>query len=210
MTRWTFSWLAVLSIGVTGTANAQGRSDCRSAPPPRIGVAVGWSSPYLEPHADLLQGETGSVSVGGGVQLAGRVELPLAGLLRVRLEGASARWNVRRRLYAPETYTVIDDRSVGSLSARHLVALVGIRTGRAPVCAQLSAGGGLHMVGFEDTTLHRVGLALAAGLEAPTGGRGVLQADATIHLIRIGDGAPITNASDALTLSLLVGWTYRF
>jgi hypothetical protein len=37
-----------------------------------------------------------------------------------------------------------------------------------------------------------------------------MQADATLRLIRIGDGSPITSFSDVPTLSLLIGWAYRF
>jgi hypothetical protein len=122
-----------------------------------------------------------------------------------------ANWDVRRTLYdANAGYQVIDESSIGSMSARHLVALVGIRTGRPPACAHVSAGGGFYSIGFGNVSLRRAGIALAAGIEVPAGGHGAIQADVTLHLIRIGDGYPITNFSDAPTMSLLVGWAYRF
>jgi hypothetical protein len=96
------------------------------------------------------------------------------------------------------------------MSARHLVALVGVRTGRPPACAHVSVGGGFYAIGFRNASLRRAGFAIAAGIEVPTGPHGAIQADATLHLIRIGDGSPITSFSDVPTLSLLIGWAYRF
>jgi hypothetical protein len=213
-TRQILSWLAVSSIGVIGTADAQGRADCQSPQPPSIGVAVGRSSPYIELNSDAVGAEpVGSVHVRGATQVAGRADLPVTGPLRVRLEGANAHWDVRRTLYdANAGYQVTDESSIGSMSARHVVALVGIRTGRPPVCAHVSAGPGYYSIGFRNASLRRTGFALAAGMELPTGRHGAIQADVTLHLIRIGDeyGNPITNFSAVLTQSLLIGWAYRF
>jgi len=207
MTLRTLSWLALFSIGVIGSADAQGRADCQSQPP-SVGVAVGRSLPGFELPDDALYG---SLSVRGATQVAGRFDFPVTGPLRVRLEGAMAHWDVERTLYdANAGYQVTDESSIGSMASRHLVALVGIRTGRPGACAHVSAGGGLYSIGFGTASLRRAGLALAAGIEVPIGRRGAIQADATLHVIRIGEGYPITSFSDAPTLSLLVGWAYRF
>jgi len=208
----TLSWLALFSIGVIGTADAQGRADCQSPQPPSIGLAFGRSLPgFALPAETVGAGPITTLTVRGATQVAGRADLPVVGPLRVRLEGAMAHWDVRQTLYDPNAgYQVIDEASIGAMSTRHLVALVGIRTGRPGACAHVSAGGGLYSIGFRDASLRRPGFALAAGIEVPTGRHGAIQADATLHVIRIGDGYPITSFSDAPTLSLLVGWAYRF
>jgi hypothetical protein len=202
---------ALCLLAVAGTASAQGRSGCRSPQPPSVGVAFGVSLPYLELVPGVAGGESASsVSVRGGVQLAGRADLPVTGPLRVRVEGATARWDVRRTLYdADAGYAVLGERSIDRMSARHFVALVGVRTGRAPACAHLSAGGGLYSIGFRGASARRAGGTLAAGMEIPTGSRAAVQLDATLHLIGTRDATPI--ASTAVpALSLAVGWAYRF
>lgn len=206
------SWLALSSIGVIGTADAQGRADCQAPQPPSIGVAVGRSLPYLELPSDAVGADpAASLHVRGATQVAGRAAFPINGPLRVRFEGAMANWDVRRTLYDPNAgYQVTDGSSIGFMSTRHLVALVGIRTGRPGACAHVSAGGGVYSIGFRSATLRRAGFALAAGIEIPAGRHGAIQADATLHAIRIGDGYPITINTDALTMSFLVGWAYRF
>jgi hypothetical protein len=129
----------------------------------------------------------------------------------VRVEGAAARWDVRRTVYDPDAgFQVTDDRSIGTMSARHLVALLGVRAGREPVCAHVSVGGGLYSMAFGGATLRRAGVAIAAGVEVPTGERGFVQADATVHIITMRDGTPITSMSAVPALSLLIGWAYRF
>lgn len=199
------------AIETADTAHAQGAGDCRLPQPPSVGIAVGKSSPYLELPADVVEDDGGSGSVHAGTHVAGRADLPLVGPLRLRIEGATARWDVRRTRYDPGAgYRVTDDRSIGSMSARHLVALIGIRTGWPPVCARVSAGGGLYTIAYRNAALHRPGVSLSAGIEAPAGPHGVIQADAVLHVIRTGDGYPITSFADVPTLSLLVGWAYRF
>jgi hypothetical protein len=210
--RLALSWLALCSIVVIDTAHAQTVGDCRSPQPPSVGIAVGRSLPYLEPASDIASTEpSASVSVRGGLQVAGRADLPVTGPLRVRIEGAGARWDVRETVYDRNAgFQVSGESSLGSMSARHFVALAGIRTGRAPVCAHVSAGGGFYAIGFRNASLRRAGLAMAAGIEVPAGPHGAIQADATLHLMRTGDGQPIATLSAAPTLSLLIGWAYRF
>jgi hypothetical protein len=203
------AWLLIL-FSFAGLAEAQGRSDCRSPQPPSIGVAFGRSSPYL----DLARGAVelsgpGTVAVHGGAQFAGRADLPLSGPLRLRIEAARARWDIRQRTYSPDDFTVTADESVDHMSARHLVALAGLRLGRAPACAHVSAGGGVYALGFRGESAWRPGASLAAGIELPTGEHGAVQVDAVLHLIGTRDVHPI--ASTAVpALNLLVGWAYRF
>ncbi|MGE3889930.1 MAG: hypothetical protein AB7H81_26210 [Vicinamibacterales bacterium] len=193
-----------------GLAEAQGRAGCASPQPPSIGIAFGRSSPHLElaRGAVELHGH-GTVAVRGGAQLAGRADLSLSGPLRLRIETARARWDIRQRTYSPDDFTVTADESVDHMSARHLVALAGLRLGRPPACAHVSAGGGVHALGFRGESVWRPGASLAAGIELPTGGHGVIQVDAMLHLIGTRDAHPI--ASSAVpSLNLLVGWAYRF
>ena len=147
--------------------------------------------------------------VNGGAQFAGRADLSLTGPLRLRIEGATARWDVRYKTYDPNGSTATADTSVGHMSARHLVALVGVRTGRAPACAHVSAGGGFHAIAFQGATVRRPGAALAAGIEVPTGAHGAFQADVALHLIATRADYPIAS-STVPALNLLVGWAYRF
>lgn len=207
----TTLFLALMLSGAASTANAQARVDCLSPQPASIGFAWGRSSPYVELASGTVEVEpASSVSVWSGAQLAGRVDVPVTGPLRVRLEGATARWDLRRIRYdADAGFRVISETSIDNMTARHLVALIGLRTGRAPVCAHVSAGGGLYSIGFRGTSVRRAGVALAAGIEIPTGSRGVVQLDATLHLIGTRD-APQVASTTVPALSLLAGWAYRF
>ena len=165
----TLSLLTLCSLAVISTANAQGLGDCRAPQPPAIGVAVGRSSPYLELARDAVSvAPDASSSVSGGAQVAVRGDLPVAGPLRVRIEGAASHWDVREKLYDPASgYQPIADRSVASISARDFVALVGVRTGRPPACAHVSAGGGLYSINLGNTALHRTGIALSPESTCP-------------------------------------------
>jgi hypothetical protein len=212
MTRVTATFLtAVLSTGAAGAAFAQGRSDCRSPQPPTVGVAVGVSSPYVELASGVVDAEpSSSLSVRRGVELTGRADLSVTGPVRVRLEAATARWDVRQTLHdADAGYRVTTEQSIDHMTARHLLALVGVRTGRAPACAHVSAGGGLYSIGFRGALVRRPGFAIAAGVEIPTGSRGTVQLDATLHLIGSRDAPPIASTT-VPALSLLAGWAYRF
>jgi len=205
-------WIgAVLfATAAADAASAQRRSACAESRPPGVGIALGRSSPYLElDSASVEPGPPGSLSVRTGLQLAGRVEVPIAGPVRVRLEAATSRWNVQRRRYDPDDgFRLIEDVSIGRIATHHLVALAGVGLGRAPACAHVSAGGGLYAFAFRGTSVRRPGFALAAGVEIPVGERGAIQLDGTLHLIAR-DVAPIASFAP-LALSLLAGWVYRF
>ena len=203
------AWL-LIALAAAGVAEAQGRPDCRSPLPPSVGVAFGRSSPYVELASGVVEPPgTGSVQVRAGAQFGARAELPVVGPLRVRIDAATARWDVRQTTYDPNGFTVTADTSVGHMSARHLVALLGVRTGRAPACAHVAAGGGVYALGFRDASVRRPGASLAAGIEMRTGDHGAIQVDGMLHIIGTRDRYPISGSA-ALALNLLLGWVYRF
>jgi hypothetical protein len=142
--------VVVCVAGVADVAWAQSRWVCRGAERPSVGFAVGRSSPYVELVRGVAGEEAGqSVLVYGGPQFGVRMDLAPAGPLRLRVEGASARWDVRRRTYDPsDGYREVENTSVGHLSARQLVGLVGLRGGRGPLCWSLLGGGGVYRSGF--------------------------------------------------------------
>jgi hypothetical protein len=153
---------------------------------------------------------TGSVLVYGGAHIGGRADIPFLDVLRLRIEAGTARWDVRQKTYDPDrSYAVIADRSVGHMTANHLVALVGLWVGREPVCAHVSAGGGIYSLGFRRESIRRIGGAIAAGIGIPTGDRGALQADINLHLIST-DESKLVAGSTVPAASLVVGWVYRF
>ena len=203
-------WLLLCVTGVVDAATAQG-VDCSSPQGPSIDVAIGRSSPYVELKSGVVEeGASASVGVGAGAALVGRADFPIVGPLRVRLDGATARWDVRLLRYDPNAgYRVIADESVGRMTSRHLAALVGFRTGRAPVCARVSAGGGFYAIGFRGTSVRSPGAALAAGLEFPTGSRSGIQVDGTLHALATRSRDPVS-FSTVLELNVTVGWAYRF
>jgi hypothetical protein len=176
-----------------------------------VGLSFGRSDPYLELQADAFRADDGgTISVRRGGELAGRLDLPLAGAFRVRLEGAGASWDVRRRLYDNSAgFQLVSDESIDHLSARHATALVGVRTGRAPVCAFVGAGAGFYTIGFRGAPVRSPGFAGTAGMEIPAGPHGVIQLDATLHIFQTGTRKPIA-MSAVPVLSLLAGYAYRF
>jgi len=199
-----------LVLCATGADAAQRLDDCRSAQPTSVGVSIGRSSPYLEVDSSAVGApRVGSVSVESGGQLAGRLDLPVAGPLRLRVEAATARWDVRHRLYLSASGETIADRSLDRISTRHLVALVGLRTGRAPMCAHVSIGGGLYSFGLPGAIVRRPGFAFGVGMEIPTGEHGAVQLDVGLHLVTTRDAYPITSSAIPAA-SLSIGWAYRF
>jgi hypothetical protein len=201
---------ASLLISASFAAAAQAQRDCRSPKPPQVGIGVGRSSPYVELERGLVDvPESASVLVRGGAQIVGRVELPMTGALRLRIESGAANWDVRQRTYATDG-TVASDTSVGKSSARQLVSLVGFSTGRAPVCAHLFAGGGVYALAFRGTSTWQPGASLAAGIDVPTGEHGVIQIDAALNVIATGMEHPIASVTSVPVLNLIVGWSYRF
>lgn len=175
----------------TGTAAAQQRISCRSPQPPSVGLAVGYSDPYVE-----NTGPNGSVR--RGPLLLGRADLPLSGPLRLRIEGGAARWAVG----------AIDAPPADRITARHLVALAGLQMGQAPTCAHVSAGGGLYSLGLPGSSV-RAGVAIGAGMEFPTGPVGAVQVDATLHVVGARDADHLASAG-ALVGTLTIGWAFRF
>lgn len=211
--RQTWVWLVLFAIGAVDAAHAQGRADCRAPLAPSISVLAGRSAPHLEPAFEIVREEPGSsVNVRSGPQLTGRTDLPVAGDLRFRLEGGRSQWDVRRTAYdAAAGDTVASHRSIGVMSERHLVALIGINTRGLAPCGYFLAGGGLYSLGFRGTSFRGVGPAFATGMEFPAGARGAIQVDATIHLIPRGrEARTISSSSPIPTFSFLVGWAHRF
>lgn len=199
-----------MSVGTADLAEAQGRTDCRSPLPASLGVAFVRSSPYLDLAPGVVEPPAqGSLMVKGGALFAGRAELPVRGPLRLRLEGATARWSVQQTTYGPDGAMPIADTSLGDMSAHHLVGLVGLQMGRAPVCAHVSAGGGFYALDFQGASARRPGAALAAGIDFPTGQHGAILVDAVLHLIATRGNHPIAS-STVPALNVLLGWAYRF
>lgn len=172
-------------------------------------MSLGRSSPYL----DLARGATGvettgSVLVHSGMQLAGRVDLPVAGPWRARFEAASAGWHVVEQFYGSEGQQVASaDR--GRVSARQAVALFGRQGGRSPVCGYVLAGGGLYLLDYRGASVSRPGVAFTAGVEIPAGSRSAIQAEMQLHLINTRTQYPIA-ATDVPAAAILIGWSYRF
>jgi hypothetical protein len=209
--RHAFVGLIVILIGCVNTASAQSSFDCWSRRPPSFGLSAGVSSPYFEPSSALAREEPGSVSSGSGPNLTGRAELPVAGPLRLRLDAGRSKWDVRRKVFDPAAgYAVTSDRSIGSISARHLAGLITMTTTRSVPCGYVGVGGGFYSVGFRNAIFRSPAFALAAGMEIPTGARGALQLDAALHFVNSRTWRPITTSSDVLTLNLVIGWAHRF
>jgi hypothetical protein len=196
--------------GAADVAWAQSRSGCREAERPSVGFAVGRSAPYVELARGVVDAEAGqSVLVYGGPQFGVRMDLTPAGPLRLRVEGAWARWDVRRKTYDPsDGYREIENTSVGHLSARQLVGLVGLRGGRGPLCWNLLGGGGVYRLEIRDAVLTRPGGSLVAGIEFPTGALGVVQADIQLQMIDTNGLHPVS-MSTVLAASVTVGWSIR-
>lgn len=179
------------------------------ATPPGVGGSFGKSSPYFDlARGAVDDGRNGSVIVRDGVQLSGRVDAPIAGPWRARVEGSTASWPAERQIYDSGFQLVATD-TVGRVKARQIVAMVGRQGGRSPVCGYVLAGGGIYSLGFRGATLRRPGVALAVGLAVPTGDHGSVHADVNLHLIDTRARYPIAS-STALAASLSVGWAYRF
>ncbi len=77
------------------------------------------------------------------------------------------------------------------------------------MCAHVLVGAGAYSLGLRGATVRGPGIALTGGMEIPTGERGALQLDATVHAINTRSRPPIA-FSQTLVLNLTVGWIYRF
>ena len=195
----------LLGLGTTGIAHAQSRRDCSEAAPAGIGLSVGRS---LTPLFELSRGtfdaiERGSIHLGPGLHLGGRVDLPIAGSWRGRVEVSGANWPVERQTVHPA-----ERLTLGHVEARQILAFIGRPVGRRSACGYVLAGGGVFSLRVEETRLRRPGAALAGGIELPVTGRGALQLEAQVHMIGSGARSPI--ATGALAANLSIGWLYRF
>lgn len=200
-----------LFMGVTpAIASAQSMADCGAPRPLTIGAAVGRSSPYFEPAGGISsESQPGSLLSRGGVAIAGRADVPIAGPWRARIEGAGTDWRLERQVYSADLRQVIATETVGHIKVRQVVALAGRQAGRSPVCAYVLAGAGLYSLSYRGTGWRKPGYALTAGLEFPAGPRGVVQVDVQLHLISAGGINPI-GSSTVMDARLLAGWAYRF
>jgi hypothetical protein len=178
---------------------------------PSVGVVVGRSSPYFDLSRGVVDEDPlASVSVRSGLLVGARGDLSIAGPLRLRVEGSTARWNIERQVYDPAlNYQLVSKSSVGRVAARQVGGAVGLRLGRAPVCAHVLIGGALHSLRVRDTTLRRPGVSITAGLEIPTGARGKVQMDMQLHIIDTDSRTPVASTK-ALAASIVAGWAYSF
>lgn len=202
---------ALLFSGIPGIAQAQSRG-CHAAQR-AVGIAVGRSDPYFEPSLGSAgagtSGSVGSVLSRGGLQFAGRADVPIAGAWRARVEGATANWRLERQIYSADLRRVIATETAGDLDVRQIIAQVGRQGGRAPACAYVLAGGGLYSLHYQDTSFRRPGVALTAGIEFPGGPRGAVQLDVQLHLINTRSRFPI-GSSVVMDGRFSAGWAYRF
>ena len=203
-----FSSLVFALLIATGVGHAQSHADCSAPAPPGVGVSVGRSSPHFDLSRGVVEGdERGSVIVRGGPQLSARADLPVAGPWRARIEGAAANWRVTRQTY--EGFQLTADETVGHVKERQIAAMIGRQGGRSPVCGYVLAGGGIYSFDYKGAHVRRPGVALAVGLEVPTGDRGAVQVDVRLDIIDSQAHYPIAS-STVLGASLSVGWSYKF
>jgi hypothetical protein len=209
--RWhasLFSSVVFAMLIANGVGHAQSRADCSEPAPPGVGVSVGKSSPYFDLSRGVVEGdERGSVIVRGGPQLSARADLPVAGAWRARVEGAGANWRVTRQTY--EGFQLTANETVGHVEERHIAAMIGRQGGRSPVCGYVLAGGGIYSFDYRGARVRRPGVALAVGLEVPTGDRGAVQVDVRLDVIDSRARYPIAS-STVLGASLSVGWSHKF
>jgi hypothetical protein len=204
-----FAVAVVVFVSASGVARAQMPGGCWTAAPRAIGVSLGRSSPYLELSRGATGSETtGSVLVHSGLQLAGRLDLPVAGPWRARFEGAGAGWQVVEQFYGSGGEPVASGER-GRVSARQAVAMFGRQGGRSPVCGYVLAGAGLYLLDYRGASLTRPGFALTAGVEIPAGGRNAIQAELQLHVINTRTQYPIA-ATDVPAAAIMIGWSRRF
>jgi len=206
---WRFLVALVALAATAGEADAQFRTDCSTASAAAAGVSVGRSSSYF----DLSQGvvepdERGSILIRDGMYLGGRVDLPVAGPWRARVEGSMANWRAERQIYGAD-FQLVGTDTLGDVKARQIVGMIGLQGGRSPVCAYVLGGGGIYSISYRAASLRRPGVALTAGIEVPTGDHGAVQVDVNLHIINTGVRDPVASSA-VLAASLAVGWAYKF
>jgi hypothetical protein len=190
-------------------SHAQARVDCSRRISPGVGFSVGRSlAPYLGLSQGAVDGGSeGSVLPGGGLYLAGRLDLPIAGPWRGRVEVSGANWPLELRRYSNDGEVIARD-TVGQIGARQIVASIGRQGGRGSSCGYVLAGGGLYSFAIERTTVRRRGVAITAGIEFPVAGRGAVQLEGQIHMISLAGHPPVSEG--AMGLNISVGWSHRF
>jgi len=204
---------AVLVLVVTaGVVHAQSGADCQT-PQRAVGAAIGRSSPYFEPSLGVGGGGTaGSVLSRGGLHLAARADLPIAGDWRARVEGSATNWRLERQIYSADLRQVIATETAGRVEVRQIVALAGRQGSPGRLCGYVLAGGGLYALSYQGTSSYHPGFAVVAGIQFPGGPRGAVQVDVQLHDIHTGTGGryPFNGSSGALDARLSAGWLYRF
>lgn len=201
----------VLTLVITAAvAHAQPAGDCSRGTSRAVGFSAGRSlTPLLELSQGVVDGEpSGSIIVRGGFHAAGRLDVPIAGPWRGRVEVSGANWPVERQRYGDDFQLIAKD-TVGEIEARQLIALIGRQGGRSPACGYVLAGGGLYSMGIGGTRVRRPGVALTAGIEVPVTGRGAVQLDAQVHMIGTATRDRVSS-SGALAANISVGWSHRF
>jgi hypothetical protein len=101
------------------------------------------------------------------------------------------------------------NETVGHVEERHIAGMIGRQGGRSPVCGYVLAGGGIYSLEYKGARVRRPGVALAFGVEVPTGDHGAIQADVRLDLIDSRARYPIASTA-VLGASLSVGWSHKF
>ena len=211
MSRSQRTLATVLTLLLTaGVAHAQPPGDCSRRISRAVGFAVGWSlDPYLELSPGAFDGDrSGSLSLRRSLHAAARLDLPIAGPWRGRIEVSGANWPVERQHYDGDFQPISKD-SVGAIEARQLVALVGRQGGRSGACGYVLAGGGLFSIGRHGSRVLRPGAALTAGMEVPVTRRGAVQLDMQLHMFNAATRDPVAR-NGGLAPNISVGWAHRF
>lgn len=209
LSRWTLFLGTALAL-VASDADAQWRGDCSDPTPLAAGFAAGRSlAPVVEPSARAVPGGPGgSVGVDGALHLAGRLDVPIAGPWRGRVEVSGANWPVERSYYSDD-FQLIGTDTVGAIEARQVVLSIGRQAGRKPACGYVLVGGGLYSLGFDRRGARRSGMSITAGMEVPIGGRGAIQLETQLHMISGSTGDPVVRLG-ALAPNITIGWSHRF
>jgi hypothetical protein len=201
---------ALALVMMPAVADAQPPGDCSRRISRAVGFSVGRSlDPYLELSPGALDGDpSGSLSLRPGLHAAARLDLPIAGPWRGRIELSGANWPVERQRYSDDSQ-LMSKHSVGEIEARQLVAMVGRQGGRSGACGYVLAGGGLFSIGRDGSGVRRPGAALTAGMEIPIARRGAVQLEMQLHMINAAPNDPVAR-SGGLAPNISVGWSHRF
>ena len=132
---------ALTLVLTPSVSHAQARVDCSRRISPGVGFSAGRSlTPYMEMAQGVVDGGPGgSVAPDGGLYLAGRLDLPIAGPWRGRVEVSGANWPLELRRYGNDGEVIATD-TVGQIGARRDRGL-DRATGRARFFLRLRARG---------------------------------------------------------------------